>query len=417
MISFTDTVIERATAAPIPDWGPTIIAVSVSLTSVALILVIMRLATRWNLAQLGWDDFCLVVAILFSIGHSANDVVAVSRFGYGKHEYDLPADIRNSGGANLGFWISQLFTKPSLCAVRLSFCVLYLRIFRGISGDKRRFIKICMAIIFAYYLAATIATVLTCVPIERNWNKRIHGKCIDSFVFIYINAGANIIIDFVVVALPLPVIAELQRNRSVIAIGTIALAIPSILVSILRLPTLAPASRAQKPGGDTSLAVTQSTIWTIAELNVPIMACCLVVLAKPIIAILTPVLKRLPFLASNFKTAAYDRNARYGTGRTGGSRFKDSKGWSRTGDETLVTIGGSRSGIGQGFGGKSGNLTSDGASDESILGHVERGRNYGAHGGISGVVGGTDEGDGYELHGYKNGIVKTVAIDVKISGP
>jgi hypothetical protein len=65
MNSFTDTIVARATATGIiPNWGPTIIAVSLSLTSIALILVILRLGYRWRLAQLGWDDFFVVVAIV-----------------------------------------------------------------------------------------------------------------------------------------------------------------------------------------------------------------------------------------------------------------------------------------------------------------------------------------------------------------
>lgn len=83
-----------------------------------------------------------------------------------------------------------------------------------------------MVLIFAYYFSATIATLLTCIPIKRNWNKKIPGKCINNLVFIYINAGANIVIDFLVVGLPLPVIAQLQRNRKEIFVGTITLAIP-----------------------------------------------------------------------------------------------------------------------------------------------------------------------------------------------
>jgi hypothetical protein len=59
---------------------------------------------------------------------------------------------------NQGFWISQLFTKPSLCAVRLSFCFLYLRLFRGLSGRRRLGIKLVMAVIAAYYVSATIAS-------------------------------------------------------------------------------------------------------------------------------------------------------------------------------------------------------------------------------------------------------------------
>jgi hypothetical protein len=65
MDSFTDTIIARATTTGnIPNWGPAIIAVSLSLTSIALILVILRLGYRWRLAQLGWDDFFVVVAVV-----------------------------------------------------------------------------------------------------------------------------------------------------------------------------------------------------------------------------------------------------------------------------------------------------------------------------------------------------------------
>ncbi len=83
-----------------------------------------------------------------------------------------------------------------------------------------------MVLIVGYYFSAVMATLFTCIPIERNWNKKIPGHCFNNLTFIYVNAGANIIIDLVVVALPLPVIAKLQRNRKEIAFGTITLAIP-----------------------------------------------------------------------------------------------------------------------------------------------------------------------------------------------
>jgi hypothetical protein len=157
------------------------------------------------------------------------------------------------------------------------------------------------------------------------------------------------------------------------------------------------------------------------------MACCLVILSKPIISLLTPLLKRIPFLASQFKTTpsnAYKPNGRYGSGKIASSRCNDLEGRSRDGDETLVTIGGGggggrrTAGLGQLVGGKRGDLTSDGASDESILGYVKREEGFVVDGGGSGSGRkcGLEEGDGYELHGYKNGIVRTVAVDVNVSG-
>lgn len=153
------------------------------------------------------------------------------------------------------------------------------------------------------------------------------------------------------------------------------------------------------------------------------MACCLVVLIKPIIDILSPVLKRVPFLASRFASKAYGgsseyaQNSKFGNKRSRGvSRLNDSKGRSRTGDDTLVTIGGGggRGVLGNGAGGKSfGDVTSDGASDESILGHGERDRYYGD---VGVAVAGPGEREAHELEEYKQGgIVKTLSVDVNVS--
>jgi hypothetical protein len=68
MVSVTEMITARATmtptVGPIPDWGPTILAVSISLPAFALILVLLRLITRWRISQLGWDDFFIVLAIV-----------------------------------------------------------------------------------------------------------------------------------------------------------------------------------------------------------------------------------------------------------------------------------------------------------------------------------------------------------------
>jgi hypothetical protein len=69
--------------------------------------------------------------------------------------------------------------------------------------------------------------------------------------------------------------------------------------------------------------------------------------------------------------------------------------------------------LGKGIRGKS-DLTSDGASDESILGHDNRERDYVVDGGVAVLKGRSEEGDGYELQGFK-GIVRTVAVDVNVS--
>jgi hypothetical protein len=83
-----------------------------------------------------------------------------------------------------------------------------------------------MITISLYYTASFLVTIFACTPMERNWNKKVPGTCINQILFIYVNAAANIIIDIMVVALPIPVIWKMQRNRIPIAWGTAILATP-----------------------------------------------------------------------------------------------------------------------------------------------------------------------------------------------
>lgn len=84
-----------------------------------------------------------------------------------------------------------------------------------------------MIFITLYYITSFIVTVaFTCRPVERSWNKKVPGTCINQMLFIYVNASANIVLDLLVVSLPIPVIWKMQRNRAEIAWGTIILATP-----------------------------------------------------------------------------------------------------------------------------------------------------------------------------------------------
>jgi hypothetical protein len=104
-----------------------------------------------------------------------------------------------------GFWISQLFTKPSILFSRLAFCFLYLRIFNGLGKQRRQIIYLVMTLISLYYTIAFIVTAFfNCQPIKKNWLKATPGTCINQAAFIYTNAAMNIFIDALVVALPIP---------------------------------------------------------------------------------------------------------------------------------------------------------------------------------------------------------------------
>ena len=70
-----------------------------------------------------------------------------------------------------------------------------------------------MAYVILYAFASIVATIVQCTPIKRIWDHSVPGTCINLTAFWYANASANIIGDFLILALPMPVIRSLQLPR------------------------------------------------------------------------------------------------------------------------------------------------------------------------------------------------------------
>lgn len=71
-----------------------------------------------------------------------------------------------------------------------------------------------LAIVSAYGVASTTASVFQCTPIARAWNKTVAGTCIDITTNWYANAGFSITTDVIILTLPMPVIYGLQMHTN-----------------------------------------------------------------------------------------------------------------------------------------------------------------------------------------------------------
>ena len=61
----------------VPNWGPTILAVTLGITIVTTLLVLVRVYYRWRIVQLGWDDLCAAIALVCYL--STNFIVEANR--------------------------------------------------------------------------------------------------------------------------------------------------------------------------------------------------------------------------------------------------------------------------------------------------------------------------------------------------
>lgn len=108
------------------------------------------------------------------------------------------------------FWILQILYKCTINTMKLSVLLLYRKIFKT---NRFKFQKVCgvlFVVIVLHTVATTIATILECLPMSKVWDRNAEGTCINLTLFWHINAIFNIVMDFTIFFLPMPVINTLR---------------------------------------------------------------------------------------------------------------------------------------------------------------------------------------------------------------
>ena len=97
---------------------------------------------------------------------------------------------------------------PAMAFAKLAILVFYLRI----NPDRgfRLQVFAIMFIITGYSIAVILANIFECKPISKFWNPLLPGKCI-KISDIYLSTGIlNVVTDFLVLAVPMPMLVRLQ---------------------------------------------------------------------------------------------------------------------------------------------------------------------------------------------------------------
>lgn len=67
-----------------------------------------------------------------------------------------------------------------------------------------------LAFILAWTVTLSVLLPLVCYPVEKFWEPALPGSCVDQLAVWYVMAGVNIVTDFAIFIIPLPVIKSLQ---------------------------------------------------------------------------------------------------------------------------------------------------------------------------------------------------------------
>lgn len=150
---------------------------------------------------------------------------------------------------------------------KLSLLLAYLRF----AGFQRRYRMILWSVIVLATLNSVIFAFVfafTCTPPAKTWNRELEGTCLNELAFYFAFASSNILFDLLVIALPFPILKQLQLDmRKKIGLGVLfSLGVFVTIVQIIRIQTIA--SLKEYTGSQNPI------MWSMIEIHVGIIISC-----------------------------------------------------------------------------------------------------------------------------------------------
>lgn len=249
--------------------GAEMITIVSVLVAFATLAVALRFAARMKLRlSLQKDDWLCLMALVCLLGMLVELILWCTIGGNGSHIGDLNSE------TILNFWkifLANQFTYFVLCPLlRISIICFYQRLF-----STRRFLLVTnciIGLIALWGVGIFLSCALQCRPLRGFWDKGIEADCFDGNRFFIVNQVFNIIMDFVLLALPLPIIWRLHRSwREKLGLSGIFLIGGFVcFASIYRIVALF-----YIEPSNTTYTIYQATLWTHIEPSVGMICACL----------------------------------------------------------------------------------------------------------------------------------------------
>jgi hypothetical protein len=105
-------------------------------------------------------------------------------------------------------YFTIIFYHAALPLTKASIILQYLRVFPG-----KNFRKVCwitLVTIMLYELSAVLCSIFTCVPVAGFWDLSISSHCLNIEILYFFHAAFGILTDFVIIFLPMPMLASLK---------------------------------------------------------------------------------------------------------------------------------------------------------------------------------------------------------------
>ncbi|ERF69692.1 hypothetical protein EPUS_03684 [Endocarpon pusillum Z07020] len=195
---------------------------SAIVTALATICVALRFYTRIRTkAGIAWDDWWILIGLLTSLligglllwGSStdpdAQSEVSEAIFTNTTDTFDTAP---HTTYLKLSF-ISSILYFAIVTSIKVSILLMYRRIF-SIDYSFHLQSLLLLAVIFAFWLAVTTATLLNCRPLKYSWiGMSWEEYCFNYNIFWMVTGAVEVIIDTAILALPVRMVLRLQLSQ------------------------------------------------------------------------------------------------------------------------------------------------------------------------------------------------------------
>ncbi|KAK8066558.1 hypothetical protein PG997_013305 [Apiospora hydei] len=197
------------------DHSGIVYRVGYGFTIAAFVVFMIRLYNRVFVLRRGLlaDDYLVIIAMVLSLGFIVTTFKA-AEYGMGRHLYDVPFD-EYSPHFLIYMTASTVIWALSVTTAKMSILLLYLQL--SPVQKVRWAVYSTLFVVVSYSLIATFTTVFGCSPVHATCDYRpavqAGAVCLDRKNAIYATSSLNIITDFTIVLLPIPMFWHLQMPR------------------------------------------------------------------------------------------------------------------------------------------------------------------------------------------------------------
>jgi len=239
-------------------------------TFLAASCVALRFYHRSRSNDYKWDDWAVLVSLIFTIGVLIGTLLisapSIAGAGYQITTYTIPE-------LNTYFKIalaSDVLYNFSVAASKASIVLFYHRIF---SVDQKflLFMRIVGFLIMGNCLTAALGLIFSDNPVQAQWNVGMPHTSINERAFWTCMAVINILLDTMILAVPLVKLwsLHLSTQRKLLISSLFVLGAFTIVTSILRIVYLLVVDI-----DDITYTLTEAGIWTNVEMNLSIVCAC-----------------------------------------------------------------------------------------------------------------------------------------------